>query len=334
MVDGDHCFVCSVTGRSKVHNHVRDVLSQLIARHASLNVVFGKKEVRGEKYFYDKDDNRGPDIEISVDGKRTFLDVTGIEDMAESNRKAFQNARTAENHTKRTVAASSALPRSAALRAPGRSPVEIRHAAKMASEDAKIAQENACNYLACVFLTNGGIDPRFHSLLIKCFGHADHEHKFAWGGDITNALEFAKQAITACIVNNHARYVMGNQKRLFKSRGMGDVQLRWWSTARPPTTTLLPDEHRSAMAAEYAETYGDGDAINDHGRQTVTRDQEPRYGAAASGETSNGNGKGRAIPKPRTGASVSGVDRGGGARGGGAVWGRRHRGGSSAGGRG
>ena len=46
------------------------------------------------------------------------------------------------------------------------------------------------------------------------------------------------------------------------------------------------------------------------------------------------NGKGRAIPKPRTGASVSGVDRGGGARGGGAVWGRRHRGGSSAGGRG
>ena len=89
----------------------------------------------------------------------------------------------------------------------------------------------------------------------------------------------------------------------------------------------------------YAETYGDGDAINDHGRQTVTRDQEPRYGAAASGETSNGNGKGRAIPKPRTGASVSGVDRGGvdrggGARGGGAVWGRRHRGGSSADGRG
>ena len=119
---------------------------------------------------------------------------------------------------------------------------------------------------------------------------------------------------------------------ILQNNGMLDVQLRWWSTRDHPQP-LLPDEHRSDMAAEYAETYGDGDAINDHGRQTVTRDQEPRYGAAASGETSNGNGKGRAIPKPRTGASVSSVDRGG-ARGGGAVWGRRHRGGSSAGGRG
>ena len=50
--------------------------------------------------------------------------------------------------------------------------------------------------------------------LLKYNIHADHEHKFAWGGDITSALEFAKQAITACIVNNHARYVIGNQRRL------------------------------------------------------------------------------------------------------------------------
>ena len=88
------------------------------------------------------------------------------------------------------------------------------------------------------------------------------------------------------------------------------------------------------MAAEYAETYGERDAIHDHGRQTVTRDQEPRYGAAASGEISNGNGKERAIPKRRTGASVSGVGRDGGGRGSGAVWGRRRYGGSSASGRG
>ena len=88
---------------------------------------------------------------------------------------------------------------------------------------------------------------------------------------------------------------------------------------------MLPDENRS-------EAYGERDAIQDHGRQTVTRDMEPRYGAAVSGETSDGNGKGRAIPKPRTGALVSGVDRGGGGgKGGGAVWGRRHHDGSSAG---
>ena len=97
---------------------------------------------------------------------------------------------------------------------------------------------------------------------------------------------------------------------------------------------MIPHEHRSAMATEYAETYGERDAIHDHGRQTVTWDQEPRYGAAASGKTSNGNGKGWAIPKPRTDAYVYGVGRGGGGRASGTVWGRRHHGGSSASGRG
>eukprot|EP00729_Bicosta_minor_P004636 gene4636-27787_t len=106
---------------------------------------------------------------------------------------------------------------------------------------------------------------------------------------------------------------------------------------------MLPDEKRSGMAAQYAETYGERDASRDHGRQTVTRDEEPRYGAAAPTETSNGNQ--RATPRPRASAFVSGVGRGGGARGGGAsrgggagggranaraVWGKRHHGGSSA----
>ena len=308
VVDQDHVFVCSASGRSSVHNNVRDVLAKL-TRNASPDVGFVRKEVRGDKYYYEAGDNRGPDIELRVGDRRVFIDVTGVAEMSAQHRRRFQGAQTTANHTKRSVVVGSDFVRNLKSRVQGKSPVDAAYDMKMKSEDARVAQEHGARYYPAVFCHNGGIDYRFSSLLITCFGHADHEHEYAWGSNITSALEHAQQAVTASIVNGHARYVIANQKRLFKRRGQGDVALRWWATANSTaTTTMLPDGHRTEMAAEYAATYGDEDDENQHGRRVMgaavaSEQRRPTGGAAAS------RGAGRTVPQPGAGGS-SGRDRG------------------------
>ena len=65
----------------------------------------------------------------------------------------------------------------------------------------------------------------FDATLVKMFGQAEIEHIFTLGGNLRDAVHYARQTTTASIVNSSAQYYIGirNQKRAFNFRqgGMG-----------------------------------------------------------------------------------------------------------------
>ena len=190
---------------------------------------------------------------------------------------------------------------------------------------ATTAVKNSAALVPCVFAYNGGIHPEFDATLVKMFGQTEIEHIFTWGGNLRDAVHYARQTTTASIVNSHAQYYIRNQKRAFQTRGHG-TELRWWASAEAQRRARQPDEDKIALAAEAARVYGTEDEYgNDEAGDDslVTGNGGGKgFSMAASPSTateevpaSDGRGRGR-------GASSHGSARGGSAQGGGhGAWG-------------
>ena len=127
QVDSNHAHTCKASGRTSVHNTVRDGFARAIQLHGGAEARWHRTEVRGDNYFYPKGDNRGPDIAATVHGVPTYFDVTGLANMSATHQKHFRSVDKAVIQHKRTLGATT-TPRSDARYV--ETPMDTRFAVK------------------------------------------------------------------------------------------------------------------------------------------------------------------------------------------------------------
>ena len=230
-VDVDHPYACSAAGRSQVHRAVNHALGTAIALLGGNTVTFQRFEPRG-KDFYQKGGGRGPDMEVTVHGQKTFIDVSAVADSTKQHRINFHAARVTTNQYKIKLArANAATEIHKPIIQRAEHPLEVRDRTKMESACAIIALENGAKFISGSFTHSGGLSKRFKLFVVRCFQRAHSKHEFEFGHDISTGLEFALQMISAAIVNATADYVIKNMKRMLRNNGLGEIQLRWWHGA-------------------------------------------------------------------------------------------------------
>ena len=143
-VDAMHIFGCCRYGRSYVHDAFKHALAQLTHRHGGPNVHCNKVEPRG-KDFYQDGGGKGPDIELTINGEKTYVDVTAIACDTTKHRRDFAKARIAHSQTQkkhlvRTISTGED-------ETTQWNPMEVRDNTKMKSEDAKTAMANGAAYV-------------------------------------------------------------------------------------------------------------------------------------------------------------------------------------------
>ena len=315
-VDTTHIFGCSRYGRVYVHDAVKHTMAQLTHRHGGPNVHCDKVEPRG-KDFYQDGGSKGPDIELTINGEKTYVDVTAIACDTPKHRRDFAKARFAHSQTQkkqlvRTIS-------TAEDEAKTWNPMGARDNKKMKSEDARTAMANGAVYVPATFMHTGGMSHIMKKHIVTSFRHATPNMALQLNPDYKTVLNYATQTMTATIVNAKADYLIKNMRRLFQDNGLEGVELQWWGGATTFKETFtaedsmtpamdfqdsLDDIEQEPGSVDRAATAYDGDEDDD----LTTTDDENDNGDEEGDEAERddeGTGKG----------SDSGARDGGGASG-------------------
>ena len=238
-VDTTHIFGCSRYGRVYVHDAVKHTMAQLTHRHGGPNVHCDKVEPRG-KDFYQDGGSKGPDIELTINGEKTYVDVTAIACDTPKHRRDFAKARFAHSQTQkkqlvRTIS-------TAEDEAKTWNPMEARDNKKMKSEDARTAMANGAVYVPATFMHTGGMSHIMKKHIVTSFRHATPNMALQLNPDYKTVLNYATQTMTATIVNAKADYLIKNMRRLFQDNGLEGVELQWWGGATTFKETFTAED--------------------------------------------------------------------------------------------
>ena len=242
-VDATHIFGCSRYGRSYVHDAVKHALAQLTHRHGGPNVHCNKVEPRGKDFYLDGG-SKGPDIELTINGEKTYVDVTAIACDTPKHRRDFAKARIAHSQTQkkhlvRTISTGED-------ETTHMNPMEVRDNTKMKSEDAKTAMANGAAYVPATFMHTGGMSHIMKKHIVTTFRHAAPNMALQLNPDYKTVLNYATQTMTATIVNAKADYLIKNMRRLFQDNGLEGVELQWWDGATTFKETFTAEDSMTA----------------------------------------------------------------------------------------
>ena len=132
-------------------------------------------------------------------------------------------------------------------------PIKKRDQEKLNGADAAIAKANGALFTSATFLHSAVINQRFDAALVAYFAHADNANEYVWGPGTIDALDNARQTITASIANHHADYIVANQKAALRARGRSQVELKWWH-ANTSTAGSFSMDQNVENAAELVQT--------------------------------------------------------------------------------
>lgn len=165
----------------------------MVHTYGAPNAKFNRFEPRGDN-FYQDGGQKGPDLELTINGEKTYVDVSGIADSAMAHKSKFHAAKITVNQKKTQLVRTPSEESDPAPRRPKESPLDERDRKNMVtimvSRDAKVALAHGARYVPGSFMHNGGM-----SLIFK---------------NIPSVLQYAMQSAAATIVNAKADYVMKN----------------------------------------------------------------------------------------------------------------------------
>ena len=250
-VDAYHFLVCSKNGRSSIHNGVRDDLAKTIRNHGDPTSRVIRTEPRG-KYFYNSKQG-GPDLETTLGGQTMFWDLTAIADQAKRHRHHFHADLTSGKQRQNLLDRVQERTESRVGKPAPIGPIKKRDQEKLNGADAAIAKANGALFTSATFLHSAVISQRFDAALVAYFAHADNANEYVWGPGTIDALDNARQTITASIANHHADYIVANQKAALRARGRSQVELKWWH-ANTSTAGSFSMDQNVENAAELVQT--------------------------------------------------------------------------------
>lgn len=72
---------------------------ELVHTYGAPNAKFNRFEPRGDN-FYQDGGQKGPDLELTINGEKTYVDVSGIADSAMAHKSKFHAAKITVNQKK------------------------------------------------------------------------------------------------------------------------------------------------------------------------------------------------------------------------------------------
>ena len=259
-MDGDHMQNCNKGGRTHVHSGSLNTLERLVKTHGGAAATWLLKEPRGTNFFNHAEALRGPDGKIDIHGTITIIDITGIAENTWKILEAYGRNGTL-NYARRTLPNSGSR-RSESVPPKDQTKLETRDALKEKSSDSKWTHMHNATYVACSFLTNGGISRKFNALLVKIVRDQATPFKYA-DGSITTPLQLSQQTLRATIVNTHAQVVMNNMKKAFQVKKI-TRPMAWWTAATTDDTIDTPipfDDVTIVETEQWQSAEADDDAM-------------------------------------------------------------------------